>query len=117
MRCILQSFAIGAIAFGSLTFGCSFATAQDVEFRIGPDGVRVYDRDRERERDRYDYDRRDRGRGGCNPGLALDRARDAGLTRVSIASQNARSITVQGVTDRGRDRMIFANTRGCPEIG
>jgi hypothetical protein len=27
-----------------------------------------------------------------------------------------RSVTVEGMTRRGPDRIVFANRRGCPEI-
>lgn len=102
-----------ALTFGSVALPVTFAQAQDVQFRIGPDGVRVYDRDRDR--DRYGY--RDRDRRGCSPREAVRAARDSGLRRAEVVRVTNRSVTVRGWTRGGPDRIIFANRRGCPEIG
>jgi hypothetical protein len=89
------------------------ASAQDVELRVGPDGIRPVIRDRDR-----DYDRgRDRDRrGGCSPGEARAAARDEGLRRPEVVRVTDRSVTVEGMTRRGPDRITFANRRGCPII-
>lgn len=81
------------------------AAAQDVELRLGPDGVRPVIRDRDR-----DYDRR-----GCSPGEARAAARDEGFRRPEVVRVTSRSVT-EGMTRRGPDRITFANRRGCPEI-
>jgi hypothetical protein len=101
-----------AVAFSICTLGTAIvpASAQDVQLRIGPDGVRPVIRDRDR-----DYDRRDRRR-GCSPGEARAAARDEGFRRTEIVRATPRSITVQGMTRRGPDRITFANRPGCPEI-
>ncbi|AIC26323.1 hypothetical protein IE4771_CH01172 [Rhizobium etli bv. mimosae str. IE4771] len=107
----LQFILIGLAAMSGLTIAPTIAAAQDLELRLGPGGVGVYDRDR----DRYDrYDRR-RPR-GCDPDDALDIARSEGLRRAQIVRMSPRSIVVQGMTRRGPERMVFANRRGCPEI-
>jgi hypothetical protein len=99
------------LALGSVAAPVSLAHAQDVQFRIGPDGVRIYERDRDR--DRY----RDRAmRRGCSPDEAEDAARDAGFRRARVVRMTDRSVTVEGMTRRGPDRIVFANRRGCPEI-
>jgi hypothetical protein len=85
------------------------AAAQDMELRIGPDGVRPVIRDRDRDYDRY----RDRG---CSPGEARAAARDEGLRRPEVVRVTSRSVTVEGMTRRGPDRITFANRRGCPMI-
>ncbi|MBY4607949.1 hypothetical protein K6M90_09830 [Rhizobium sp. 9T] len=109
----LQFILVGLAAMSGLTIAPTIAAAQDMELRIGPGGVGVYDRDRDR--DRYDrYDRR-RPR-GCDPDDALDIARSEGLRRAQIVRMSPRSIVVQGMTRRGPERMVFANRRGCPEI-
>ncbi|EJC79988.1 hypothetical protein Rleg4DRAFT_1594 [Rhizobium leguminosarum bv. trifolii WSM2297] len=113
MRKSLQFILIGLAGMTGLTISPTIAAAQDMELRIGPGGVGVYDRDRDR--DRYDrYDRR--GPRGCDPGDALDIARGEGLHRAQVVRMSPRSIVVQGMTRRGPERMIFANRRGCPEI-
>lgn len=98
-----------ALTLGSVALPVTFAQAQDVQFRIGPDGVRVYDRDRYRDRDDF--------RRGCSPREAIYAARDAGFRRAEVVRVTDRSVTVRGWTRGGPDRIIFANRRGCPEIG
>ncbi|MBB4194929.1 hypothetical protein GGE45_004849 [Rhizobium aethiopicum] len=109
----LQFVLIGLASMTGLTIAPTIAAAQDMELRIGPGGVGVYDRDRDR--DRYDrYERR--GPRGCDPDDALDIARSEGLRRAQIVRMSPRRIVVEGMTRRGPDRMVFANRRGCPEI-
>lgn len=96
----------GAVALTTIVAVPTLSFAQDLEFRVGPGGVGVYDRNQER-----------RARNRCNPDDALDLARDAGFRGAEIARITSRSIVVQGFT-RGRpDRIVFANVRDCPEIG
>jgi hypothetical protein len=106
----------GAAAALSLVAAATFmtpATAQDLELRVGPDGIRPVIRDRDRDRD---YDRvDDRGR-GCSPGEARAAARDEGLRSPEVVRVTSRSVTVEGMTRRGPDRITFANRRGCPLI-
>ncbi|API51731.1 hypothetical protein GYN07_10190 [Rhizobium leguminosarum bv. viciae 248] len=111
MRKSLQFILIGSAALTGLTIAPTIAAAQDLELRVGPGGLGIYDRDR----DRYDrYDRR--GPRGCDPDDALDIARSEGLRRAQIVRMSPRSIVVQGMTRRGPERIVFANRRGCPEI-
>lgn len=104
-----------AVAIATTTLGAtaSVAVAQDLELRIGPDGVRPVIRDQ-------DYDRRDRRgdrrRDECSPREALSIARDEGLRRAEVTRVTRRSVTVEGMTRRGPTRMVFANVRGCPEL-
>lgn len=102
-----------ALALGTVGAGSTIANAQDIELRIGPDGVRPVIRDRDRDRD---YERRDRRRDECSPREALSIARDEGLRRAEVTRVTRRSVTVEGMTRRGPDRIVFANVRGCPEI-
>ncbi len=98
------------LAFALIAGSISFAgpvVAQDLELRIGPDGVRPIIRDRDRDRDRY-------RRGGCSPEEARDAAREEGLRRPEVVRITERSITVEGFTRGGLDRIRFANRRGCP---
>ena len=99
-----------ALTFGAVTTTAQIASPQDLELRIGPDGVRPVIRDRDRDRDR------DRRRDECSPRLALSIARDAGLRRAEVTRITRRTVTVQGMTRRGPERMVFANERGCPEL-
>ncbi|MCZ7451092.1 hypothetical protein O8B93_26335 [Agrobacterium rhizogenes] len=86
------------------------AGAQDMELRIGPDGVRPVIRDR-------DMDRRGPPRmRGCSEREARAAAREAGLRDPEVVRVTPRRVVVEGFTRRGQDRITFANERGCPEI-
>lgn len=89
-------------AFGALSVP---ASAQDFELRVGPDGIRPVIRDRDR-----DY------RGGCSPGEARAAARDEGFRRPEVVRVTSRSVTVQGWTEDGPDRIQFSNRPGCPVL-
>ncbi|WP_075293143.1 hypothetical protein [Pararhizobium arenae] len=92
-----------AIACSGLPFApASFA--QDVELRIGPDGIKPVIRDRYRDR------------GGCEAGEARAAARAEGLRRAEVVRMTERSITVRGFTRRGPEQIRFANRPGCPII-
>ncbi|AXV14960.1 hypothetical protein CYG48_04175 [Neorhizobium sp. SOG26] len=102
------------LSLGAIAAVSTPASAQDVELRLGPDGIRPVIRDRDRDRDRNrEYGRRDRG---CSPGEARAAARDEGFRRPEVVRVTDRSITVRGWTSNGPDRITFANRRGCPEI-
>lgn len=115
----MSTFKLGlvlAIVAGSFSFQLP-ASAQDLELRIGPDGVRPVIRDRDRDLDRRDFSDRDRDRGrrgGCSPREARDAAREEGLRRPEVVRVTERSVTVEGFTRDGRERIRFANRRGCP---
>ncbi|OQP86929.1 hypothetical protein BTR14_08330 [Rhizobium rhizosphaerae] len=96
-----------AIAAGTAGFAVP-AAAQDVELRIGPDGVRPVIRD----------DREMRGMRGdrCGQREARAAARDAGLRDPEIVRVTDRRVVVEGMTRRGPERITFANMRGCPEM-
>jgi hypothetical protein len=117
MRPILNITIIAALALGSAALTTIPAHAQDLELRVGPGGVNVYDRDRDR--DRYDNGmRRERvSRAACDPDDALDSARDAGFRRAHIVRVTSRNVVVDGLTGGRPDRIVFANVRGCPEVG
>ncbi|TCL74679.1 hypothetical protein [Rhizobium sp. BK251] len=100
------------LAIGSMIVPAGIAHAQDVQLQIGPDGLRVYDGNRDRDDNRYREVRR-----GCDAEDAEDAARDAGLRRAHVVSMTRRAVVVEGMTRGGPDRIVFANVRGCPEIG
>jgi len=100
-----------AMSAGALTGAVTTAQAQDVQLRIGPDGIRPVIPDRDRDRDRYD-----RRAGGCSERDARRAARESGLRDAEVTRVTRRSITVEGYTRRGPDRITFANERGCPEL-
>lgn len=85
------------------------AHAQDVELRIGPDGIRPIIRE-------PDYrDRRGPPR-GCSEREARAAARDAGLRDPEVIRATRARVVVEGFSRRGPARITFANERGCPEI-
>jgi len=105
----LRTALISTLALATLPLAAPFAApaaAQDLELRIGPDGVRPVIRDRDR---RY----RDRG---CSPGEARAAALDEGLRRPQVVRVTDRTVTVEGYTRRGPELIRFANRRGCPII-
>ncbi|KKX29468.1 hypothetical protein [Rhizobium sp. LC145] len=55
-------------------------------------------------------------RPGCSPWLAVEKARHMGLRRARVVGADRRVVVVSGFDRRGRDRVIFANRRGCPII-
>lgn len=98
-----------ALSLGAIGAFSTPASAQDLQLRIGPDGVRPVIRDRDR-----DY--RESRRGNCSPGEARAAARDEGLSRPQVVRVTDRSVTVQGWTEDGPERVTFANRDGCPTI-
>lgn len=95
-----------ALAMAVLVAGTAFvapASAQDVELRIGPNGVRPVIRERDRDR-------------GCSAREARAAAIEEGLRRPQVVRITERSVTVEGFTRRGPERIRFANRRGCPII-
>ena len=88
------------------------ASAQDMELRIGPDGVRPVIRDRDRDMDRRGPPRMR----GCSEREARAAAREAGLRDPEVVRVTPRRVVVEGYTRRGQDTITFANERGCPEI-
>lgn len=109
---MLKVIQIAGLAFTMAVTGVSMsapAMAQDVELRIGPDGVRPVIRDRDR-------DRRGPPMRGCSEREARAAARASGLRDPEIVRSTPRRIVVDGYTRRGRDTITFANERGCPEI-
>lgn len=104
------------------------ASAQGVEFLIGPDGVRVRASDY---CERYRDDRRcrdywssrrggDRDGGwdrrrprGCSAEEALDVARDMGLRRARVVDEGRRTVDIAGMSRRGRVIYTFSKAPGC----
>ncbi len=109
MKLLSHAGLAAALSLGALGAFSTSASAQDLQLRIGPDGVRPVIRDRERDRD---Y----RRGGDCSPGEARAAARDEGFSRPQVVRVTDRSVTVQGWTNDGPDRITFANRAGCPTI-
>ena len=141
---MLKSIKMAAMAaVVSLTgmVGATPSIAQDVEFLIGPDGVRVRSSeycdtrrgrgdprcdDWRRRDDRRDgrWDRRDdrrddrwdrRGR-VCETRDALRKASDRGVRRARVVDVGRRTIRVAGFGSRGRVVYTFGRQPGCPVI-
>jgi hypothetical protein len=112
-----------AVTLGGLWFSAP-SFAQDVEFMIGPDGLRIrtreycednpYDRRcREYRRDRYDdngYGRR------CDPEDAMDKARRMGVRRARVVDVDRRTIDVAGRWRGDRVILTFGRRGNCPLI-
>ncbi|MBP2548631.1 hypothetical protein J2858_001547 [Neorhizobium galegae] len=106
---VIQS---AGLALAMAVTGLSAATtaqAQQMELRVGPDGVRPVIRDNDR-------DRRGPPRRGCSEREARAAARDSGLRDPQVVRVTPGRVVVQGFTRRGPSRITFANERGCPEI-
>ena len=87
------------------------AGAQDIELRVGPDGIRPVIREpRGPEPDRRRPPR------GCDEREARAAAREAGLRDPEVVRVTPGRVIVEGYTRRGPERMTFANERGCPEL-
>ncbi|MDO1582087.1 hypothetical protein [Rhizobium oryzicola] len=101
---------VSVSALTALMSAASFAAsvqAQDLELRVGPDGVRPVIRDNRapayRER-------------GCSEREARAAARESGLRDPEVVRVTDRRVVVQGFSRRGQERITFANEPGCPEI-
>lgn len=112
-----------AVTLGGLGTFSAPSFAQDVEFMIGPDGVRMrtreycednpYDRRcRESRRDRYDDDG-DYGR-RCGPEDALNKAERMGVRRARIVDVDRRTVDIAGRWRGDRVVLTFGRGRGCP---
>ncbi len=95
------------LASGLFVGSAPFASAQNLDIQVGPDGVRPVVRDRFREGG---------PRGECSPREAMAAARDNGFRHPRIARVTDRRVVVEGMTEDGPDRMSFANRPGCPEM-
>jgi len=97
------------------------AHAQDFNIEVGPNGIRPVPQNRYEpdaygqgyQQDRYEP----RRRMGCSPREARAAAREEGLRDAQVIRTTERSVTVQGFTRAGPERMRFANRPGCPTIG
>lgn len=131
---MLNSIKTAALAATIALAGLAYAapaSARDVEFLIGPDGVRVRTSDYcERYRDDprcrgYWADRRGDGWDGgwkrrrprgCSAEDALDTARDMGLRRARIVDEDRRTVGIAGMSRRGRVLYTFSKAPGCRVI-
>lgn len=92
------------IALTGLSATAPTAIAAGPEFGIQVQQVQFRDRDR-------------RWRPpGCSLAMAERRASRMGLRRARVVDVSRRTVTVAGFGRRGRDRVVFANVRGCPLI-
>lgn len=134
---MLKTIKMAALA-ATVTFtGMGYSApsfAQDVEFMIGPGGLRVRQRDYcESERGRDDRRCRDyfrdrdggrRGGGwegrrrGCDADDAVEKAERMGLRRARVIDEGRRSIEVGGRSRRSGDRVsvTFGREPGCPVL-
>ena len=95
------------------------ANAQDLEFRVGPDGLRI-DRDcnpRYEECYREGYRNREEPRRRCTEERALNKAERMGLRRVRVEAAGRRTIEVRG-RDRYGERVFitFGRQPSCPVL-
>ncbi|MDS7597592.1 hypothetical protein [Agrobacterium tumefaciens] len=98
------------IAFGGISATASVASAgPDVQFSIQV-------RDGYHGDARHGWGRPDGPRRGCAPWLAEEKANRMGLRRARVVDMSPRRVVVAGFDRHGRDRVVFANERGCPVI-
>ena len=97
--------------------GVSPANAQDLELRIGPQGVTPRFHDRQRDEPGYRRRYREDARGGCDFRDAEDAARAYGLHRPHVIRASRHSVVVEGLTRDGPRHMRFVNVAGCPSDG
>lgn len=138
---MLKSLKMAALAAAVTLTGAAWSApsfAQDMEFLIGPDGVRIRTADfcernprdrrcrvyRDRHQDRFmnpdqNYRMPREGRYGrrCDAQDALSKARSMGIRRADVIRSNERSITVQGVSRGDRVRVRFGRDGNCSVIG
>lgn len=115
MTSLLTRIGLAAIvAVSAISATASTAAASDRGFGINGNGIYVQYYDRHHGPDR-DW-RRHHDRPGCSPSRALDKAERMGLRRVRIADVSRRAVVVVGRDRHGRDRVVFANERGCPVV-
>ncbi|MFD1747053.1 hypothetical protein ACFSE1_16385 [Rhizobium helianthi] len=69
-----------------------------------------------REDHRWGGPNRGRDRDRCAPWLAEEKASRMGLRRARVIDVNRRVVVVGGFDRGGRDRIVFANVRGCPVV-
>ncbi|MBD3838005.1 hypothetical protein [Brevundimonas sp.] len=121
MRNILAKAGLAAlIALGavSATAGSAAAGADfGVGIYIGEPGYYPGERhgwrDRHERHDRYERHERRQYR-PCNPARAVEKARWNGLRHARVRRVTQHSVVVSGYRYGERDRMVFANVRGCP---
>lgn len=100
------------IALGGISLTAPTASAgSDVQFRVQVQDGYGHDRGRG-----PGWGRPDRPRYGCSPRLAEEKASRMGLRRARVVDVSPRRVVVAGFDRRGRDRVVFANERGCPVI-
>jgi hypothetical protein len=105
---------IGVAALIALT---GFSAAPTVAAASGPEfGIQVQYRESDRHRHHHRPGHRPDRRPGCSPWYAQEKARRMGLRRARVVDVSRRAVVVSGFDRRGRDRIIFANRRGCPVI-
>lgn len=100
---------IGIAAIIAMAGMSATASTAAAEPRLG---IYVQHHDRHHGRDWRPNHRRH----GCSPRLAEDKAQRMGLRRTRVVDVSRRSVTVVGRGWHGRDRIVFANARGCPLI-
>lgn len=103
---------VALMAFGGISVTAATASAgPDVQFQV-------------QVRDGYGHDRgrgpgwghQGRQRHGCSPWMAEEKASRMGLRRARVVDVSPRRVVVAGFDRHGRDRIVFANQRGCPVV-
>ncbi|CUX25650.1 hypothetical protein G3A56_15135 [Rhizobium oryzihabitans] len=98
------------IALGGISVTAPAASAgSDVQFRVQVQDGYGHGH-------RPGWGRPDRPRFGCSPRFAEEKASRMGLRRARVVDVSPRRVVVAGFDRHGRDRIVFANERGCPVI-
>ncbi len=102
--------ALSIATLGSIPATAS-ATSIDFFFGTGGSGIHVHDGGR-RHGGRWERDR-----GFCSERRAVRKARHRfGLRHAHVVRANHRKVVVKGRYHGRRERIVFANVRGCPVI-
>jgi hypothetical protein len=120
MTSIFTKAAVAAVlALSTLATIPAVASAQDARIHIGVTGPG--DNHDQRMDNRHDNhyrprpDRRD-FRVSCSSGQAVEKAARTGLRDAHVVRRDGGRVIVEGRRHHRLDRIVFANTRGCPII-
>ena len=116
MTNIFAKAAIAAVlSLGTLAAIPAAASANDFGVYFGVGGPGYHHRHHNDRRD-YRVFHGERHAGRCSDGRAIWKAERTGLHRAYVTRRGPGRVVVEGRRHHRFDRMVFANSRGCPII-